>query len=104
MLALHDLEQALHKLKAIIAETCREYSLPEGKMETLFPYLSIKEKNELMACQRYAISCEKIIKNKLKNIKSQVEVQMALPEILHKTRMQHMQENGVQTNIYNQKY
>ena len=24
MLALHDLEQALHKLKAIIAETCRE--------------------------------------------------------------------------------
>lgn len=104
LLVLFDLEQALNGLKETISTACHQYGIPEGKLDSLFPHLQAEERNQLMACQRYAIQSEKIVKNKLKNTERQVEMEMALPEILHRTRLQHLQEKGVQTNVYNQKY
>lgn len=104
LLVLHDLEQALIGLKEAISTACRQCGIPEGKLDSLFPHLQVEETEQLMACQRCAIHYEKIIKNKLKNAERQVEMEMALPEIIHRTRLQHLQENGVQTTMYNRKY
>lgn len=104
MLLLYDLEQALVHFKNMIHEMCRHCGCPEGKLETLFPYLTTEEKEQLMACQGYAIRYEKIIKNKLKNVNRQVEMNMALPEILHRARVQHLKEQGVENSIYNEKF
>lgn len=104
LLVLHDLEQALNQLKKVILDTCHDYGIPNGKLETLFPFATTEEKEQLMACQRYAIHCEQITKNKLKNADRQVQVEMALPEILHRTRVQHMKETGGQTTLFNQKF
>ena len=76
LLTLHDMECALQEMKVLIAEACKRYGLPEGRLETLFPHVSTEEKNELMACQRCAFRYEKIIKNKLKNSNRQVEMKM----------------------------
>ena len=104
MLALHDMECALKEMKVSIEEACIAHGYEEGKLNLLFPHMKTEEKETLMACQRYAISYEKMLKNKLKKSERQVEAKMALPEIIHKMRVQHMQENGLSTTLYNKKY
>lgn len=57
-----DLEEACKELKALITTACQERGLTEVHLESLFPFMTTKEQEELMACRRYAIRHERKLK------------------------------------------
>lgn len=94
MLMIFDLEKEMQSLRKEVQSLCEQVGVKEKKINALIPHLSLKEIDEIMACQQAAFTYEKILKNKLKSNESLVKSKMALLEIIRNSYVQISQEAG----------
>ena len=98
IMLLFDLERSLQKLKTCIQTHCKTQGKEEFKLSALLPHMTVEEKEEVMACQRYAFTCEKKLKNNIKNNECLVQTMMAAPSILSKTYVELAKEQRLNGN------
>lgn len=61
-----ELKERLSNLKEIIIKECEDKGIEEGKLSALFPFMTIEEKENVMACQKTAFHYEQKLKDNLK--------------------------------------
>lgn len=59
-------ETETKKLQNVIQTICREKNTEQPVLSSLLPLVSVEEKEQLMACQKTAISLDRQLKNNLK--------------------------------------
>lgn len=90
-----DMEEARKKLINEIIKNCDELNMEKKTITSLLEYMTIEEKEQIMACQETAIRFDYKLENNLITIKRQLEYLMAPTEtVVDILNYYATQENG----------
>jgi hypothetical protein len=95
-----DLQESLEELKKIISTKCVENNITEVNLENLLPFMSIKEKEEVMACRRYAISHERKLKTNFQMYEKLIQALKESNELLMEAVMHVAEQEDVGGNLF----
>jgi hypothetical protein len=92
------LTMELKSLKAFIEEACDKKGVVTKRLQSLFPYMTAKEKEMVASSQLIAIQYEEELKNKTKMNQYVVEAMLGCSQIIIDTWVHIAKRDNVQTN------